>query len=115
MKRSKIYHTFYCMILTIGLAIKGWGNTPLPHPPTIDGIAIWMDTVRVKKAGELKAVEPNTELPVLPETKLPGRVIKKVPTSKKQPKPVSVKTAPLPPTKVIKPKVVIRGAGIQIP
>ncbi|SHM86353.1 hypothetical protein [Chitinophaga sp. CF418] len=112
MNKGALYrHVGITVILSI-ISLYSWGSNTLPQPTykVIPPDAVPLDTIPVKKPVETETVEPTQELPVEP-------VIKEVPRSKKQLKPIAVPPAVLPvkTPKIIKPKIVIRKISVRVP
>ncbi|SFE07956.1 hypothetical protein SAMN05518672_104402 [Chitinophaga sp. CF118] len=94
------------------ISFKSWGSVPLPQLSykAISSYAMLNDTIPGKKPEE---VEQKQEQPLKEVT---DPVIKEVPRSKKQLKPIAVPTKVLPvKAPIIKPKIVIKKIGVRIP
>ena len=90
---------------------KGWGSDhkSLPHPILIMASS---DTVPPVKPAEVKPAENKPANPALPVEKIIDPVIKVIPKSRKQIKPVAIPgNIPAKTQKIIKPKIIIRRIG----
>jgi len=117
MTRKRYYRCLSLSVLLTIRSLAGWGSEQLPHLP-FEGkpsFTVSIDTVPPTK----KTVVPEeTPAPSQPVKEVIGPVIKEVPKSRKQVKPVALPTngIPVQTPKVIKPKVVIiKKIGLLIP
>ncbi|MFT3827671.1 MAG: hypothetical protein QM731_27375 [Chitinophagaceae bacterium] len=116
MNKGIFYHSISIISILLICSLKSWGSETLPQ---LDGkpvcaYRVVTDTVPGQKPPEVKKEEPKQEQPVKEAV---GEVIKEVPKSKKQVKPVAVSatSVPVKPPVIIKPKVVIKKIGVRIP
>lgn len=112
MNKGALYRCVGITVILLIISLYSWGSVTLPqHPYKVESPYVALrDTVPVKKPVETETVEQKQEQPLEP-------VIKEVPRSKKQVKPIAVPPAVLPvkPPKVIKPKIVIKKIGVRVP
>ncbi|PSL21488.1 hypothetical protein CLV42_12342 [Chitinophaga ginsengisoli] len=112
MNKGALYRHVGITTTLLIISLHSWGSATLPqHPYRIIPVnTVPLDTIPVKKPVETETVEQKQELPVEP-------VIKEVPKSKKQLKPIAVPTVvtPVKPPQIIKPKIVIKKIGVRVP
>lgn len=86
--------------------LNSWGSVSLPQHPLY---SVPLDSIPAKKQAEVEKQDQ-------PVTDAAQTVIKEVPKSKKQLKPVAVPPAVMPvkPPVIIKPKIVIKKIGVRV-
>ncbi|WP_232538926.1 hypothetical protein [Chitinophaga tropicalis] len=106
MDKGILYRYTGIIIILLICHLNSWGSVSLPqHPP----YSVPLDSIPVKKPAEVeKQDQPVTD--AIPD------VIKEVPKSKKQVKPIAVPPAVMPvkPHVIIKPKIVIKKIGVRV-
>ena len=107
MKKRALYRICLIACLCMIRSLQGWGSdsTSLPR---LSFEMVSMDTIPAVKTSPTQT-EPTTEGPI---DKVIKPVVKQVPKSKKQLKPVAIPgNLPVKPLKTVKPKVIIRKIG----
>ena len=99
----------------LACSIKSWGSEPLPqlfNSQNRVSIHVANDTIPLNETPavqEQQTATTNTDPVIQP-------VVKKVPKSRKKLKPVAVHpTVKVPPTKIVKPKIVVKKINVTVP
>lgn len=106
-----LYRIFILSCLFTIRSLQGWGSDSpsLPHL-TLNAQRVFTDTLPPAKPAEVKPAPPSTKNPVDEVVK---PIIKQIPKSKKQVKPVAIPgKLPVNTQKIVKPKVIIRRVGL---